>query len=110
MKVLAAFLRAPRPRHVRELASVCGLSPGGVSDILRRLRAAGVLRQRVQGNRTCYSLTLSEQERLIFGQLFARCEEARLQERARRLGGNARDRLEWMDEAYAYFREVKGGQ
>ena len=108
MKVLRAFLRSPRPRHLRELCSVCELSPGGVSDILRRLDEAGVLKRSAHGNRKYHTLRLDEQEQKVFEELFSLYEKIAMQERAQEFGKHAPAKLEWMDEAYSFFKQVKG--
>lgn len=107
MKVLRAFVVRPKPRHLRELATVCGLSPGGVSDILRRLSDLGVLEATKHGNRKCYSLNISPQELGCLRRLFALDQESRLKERAERFSQNAAEKLAWMDETWGFFREVK---
>lgn len=108
MKVLHALLRAARPRHVRELGAVCGLSPGGVWDIVRRLEAAGVLERTTSGNRRCYTLALTEEEREILARVFLVREQNALQQRAERFSVRAQEKLSWMDATYSFYRRLKG--
>ena len=70
MKVIHAFLASDKPRYLRELVSVCLLSPGGVSDILKRLKSLDLLTESKQANRKYYELNFSDEEREVLQKLF----------------------------------------
>ena len=107
MKIIHAFLRSPEPRYLRELCSACALSPGGVSDILRRLSLLGILNESKIGNRKCYKLMISSEERKSLELLFSLYEEDKLRENAKLYSNKAAEKLEWMDETYSFFQKVK---
>ena len=106
-KIIGGLLLSSRPRHLRELAKEYDISASGVSDILRRLKDCGVLKEKREGNRRYLSLSLSSSERESLERLFNEAENQRLRERAIRFSKNAEKKLEWMDEAYKFMRQVK---
>jgi DNA-binding MarR family transcriptional regulator len=107
MQVVRGLLMSPAPRHLRDLAAQYGYSPAGVSDIVRRLKDAGVLTEKRTGNRLYLSLELSTEERESLMEFFTCADNSRLRERATRLGEHAADKLAWMDEAFQFHRSLK---
>lgn len=107
IKVVRALTLGAHPMCLRELVSVCGLSVGGVADILRRLSNSGILSSHRVGNRKCYELQISDRERALMQELETLYDESQLKERAVRFGKNAAEKLKWMDETYSFFQEVK---
>ena len=97
----------PHQLHLRELAGQYSLSPSGVSDILYRLKKAGVLSERRIGNRRCLALNLAEDEIACLEQLFSVYEKRIIEKRSKRFSRRAVEKLKWMDEAYAYYRNLK---
>lgn len=106
-KVIRGLLTSPKPRHLRDLASQYELSPAGVSDIIRRLKEAGVLHEQRKGNRRYFRLVLNEQERAHFESLFSIYELNVVRERASRYSRGAADKLADMDEAYSFYKKIK---
>ena len=109
-KVVRVLLHATREPHLRELAAACSLSPGGTVDVLRRLSERGVLRQGRVGNRTTYRLELSKREESVLSELFASYNLEFLESRIETFSRNAAEKLSWMDETYAFFKDVKQGR
>ena len=107
LRVTKSLAFASRPRHLRDLASEHSLSPSGVNDILRRLKKAGVLREKRVGNKRYLSLDLHPEELECLRNLFQISEYASLEKRARRFSKGAAEKLEWMDEAFKFYRKVK---
>ena len=110
MQVLLSLAASPKPRHLRDLAAGCALSLGGVSDILRRLTALGVLEVSRRGNRKCFSLKLGSEEQNLLEQMAELSRRTRMLKRAERFGRNAGAKLKWMDQSYLFFRQVKAGR
>jgi len=106
MRVLRAFISSNKPRYLREIVSLYNLSPGGVSDILRRLSKIGVLHEIRQGNRKYYELKVEGQELQLLKDFFSLCEKKSLEQRAERFSKNAAEKLKWMDESYTFFRQL----
>ena len=98
MKLVRGLIDSNEPRHLRELASQYSLSPSGVSDILRRLSALGVLEETKVKNRRCFSLSLPGEEVEVLRQFFRIYEGRIVQERASRFSKGAYERLSAMDE------------
>lgn len=107
MQVVRGLFYAPEPRHLRALAHECKLSPSGVSDILRRLSEAGLLKETRRGNRRCFVLRYSDTERAAIAAFLKAYELAFVESRARALEKRAPERLRWMNEAATFFRAVK---
>jgi len=107
MQVVRGVLLSPGQRHLRDLAGQYSLSPSGVSDILRRLKKAGVLTEESKGNRRCVSLNLPEAEVECLKQLFSIYENTLLEKRSARFSAGAAAKLKWMDEAYLYYKTLK---
>ena len=107
MKVLRGLLLAPGPRHIRDLASQYSYSPAGVSDILRRLKKVGALKEVRRGNRRCFALNVPPRDLACLKDFFHAFERALLEERAARFSRVAAKRLQWMDQAYEFYRDVK---
>lgn len=107
LKLLRGLALAPAPRHLRDLAKSYSLSPAGVSDILRRLKELGVLREERRGNKRFFWLAVTPQERGFLDGIFRAYEQQVILERATRLSKGAAERLQWMDEAYQFFDQVK---
>ncbi|MBX7143112.1 MAG: winged helix-turn-helix domain-containing protein [Oligoflexia bacterium] len=107
MQLIRGLINATRPRHLRELAYQHSLSPSGVSDIIRRLRKAGILNEIRQGNRRCFSLRLPPTELDCLRTFFRTFENAMIEQRSARFSANAAKKLEWMDEAYKFYRGVR---
>lgn len=101
------MMHSSRPRHIRELASQYKLSPAGVSDIIRRLKEAGVLTESRQANRRKLSLKLSKLEHECLSSFFLIQQNIKLKERAARFSKNAAKKLLWMDEAYQFYHKLK---
>ena len=53
MQILRGLMLSPGQRHLRDLAGQYFFSPSGVSDILRRLKKAGLLSEKRAENRRC---------------------------------------------------------
>ena len=105
--LLRGLALAPSPRHLRELARAYSLSPAGVTDILRRLKSLGVLKEARQGNKRFFSLALTLEEQRFLDGIFKGYEQQLIAERVARFSKEAPERLQWMDEAYQFFKEVK---
>lgn len=73
-----------RQRHLRDLAKQYSLSPSGVSDIIRRSIEFGVLVDKRVGNRKCYALNISTEERAHLRNIFVTYENHALAQRATR--------------------------
>ena len=95
------------PCHLRELAKEHGLSASGASDIVRRLKEAGVLREEWKGNKRILSLAVSLDEERMLRNLFRESEKKWAAKRAAKFSKRAKEKLIWMDEAYKFFRKVK---
>ena len=107
MRVVRGLMLSPRPRHIRDLAAQYSFSPAGVSDILRRLRRTGLLKEVREGNRRSFSLDLPKGERDCLQMFFSIFERSLLEERVARFSRNAPEKLQWMDDAYSFYRNVK---
>lgn len=107
IRVLRYLGASQAPCHLRQLVSDCELSPGGVSDILRRLFSLGVLKRERAGNKLLYSLSITDREKILLENLLLSLQSSALEERAKSFSKNALSKFEWMDEAYTFFREVK---
>jgi len=107
IRIIRGLLLSPKPRHLRDLASQYELSPAGASDILRRLKKAGILKEQREGNRRCFYLNLSEEELAHLTSLFQVFERRLIEERAIKISRHAIDRLTWMDKAYKFYRGIK---
>jgi len=107
MQVVRGLLLNPEQRHLRDLASQYSLSPSGVSDILRRLKKAGVLTEKRIGNRRCVGLDLSSDEVDCLRHLFSIYENSILRQRSESFSRGATEKLEWMDQAYQFYRTLK---
>ena len=107
MQIIRAMLLSPGQRHLRDLANNSSLSPAGVSDILRRLKDAGVLAEKRVGNRRCLQLNLSSDELDCLKQFFLIYENTTLRRRAAKFSQRASEKLKWMDEAYEFYHGLK---
>ena len=107
MKLLRGLMLSSGPMHLRELASDYSLSPAGVSDLLRRLKKLGVIREKKLGNRRGIFLNFSPHEQEGLRNFFAAIEKDFIMQRARRFDRNAMEKFEWMDEAYEFYRGLK---
>lgn len=96
-----------QPRHLRDLSNSFQLSPAGVSDILSRLKKLGVLIEFKKQNRIEYSLKLENQESLCLKQLFELYEETTLKQRAVRFSLRAKEKFEWIDQAFCDYQKIK---
>ena len=105
--IIRGLMTSQQPRHLRDLATQYKLSPAGVSDILRRLKETGFLKEEKQGNRRCVSLQMTEEERDCLTRLFSVYEMAAVRQRAAKFGKNAATKLKGMDEMYSFYRRVK---
>lgn len=106
-KIIRGLMSSSKPRHLRELASQYDLSPAGVSDIIRRLQAAGVLSEERKGNRRYLTLQMSAKEQNCFNELFSIYELDLVRERAPKFGKGAAAKLEGMDEGYLFYKNAK---
>lgn len=109
MRVIKSLLETTQPRHIRDLASQHALSPAGVSDIVRRLKAAGALKERRIGNRRCVSLNICSEEMECMRLFFTVLENTLLEKRAKTFSRTAAKKLEWMEEASEFYRDLKRG-
>jgi len=107
MQIVRGLMMSSGERHLRDLASQYSLSPSGVSDILRRLKAAGVLTDKRVKNRRCFNLLLAEEERRCLHELFSIYEKKLIADRAARFSEKAVSTFEWMDEAYHFYNQLK---
>ncbi|MCB0358100.1 MAG: helix-turn-helix transcriptional regulator [Bdellovibrionales bacterium] len=119
MSALSRFLmqqswaRVLRPltahsRSVRELVDLTGMSPAGVTDVLRRLRESGVVTATPIGKELRYSLALDAEERSRLQAFVADEVDRRLHQRARLLSGRREEVVGWIDETIAAFQETSG--
>ncbi len=110
MMVLKSLVECSAPRHLREIATQCALSPGGVSDIIRRLKSLGVVIQRKEKNKNLLVLRLSRSEREYLAKLFDTYRQHRLVERAATFRNIALKKFQWMDDASAELRQIKAAR
>jgi DNA-binding MarR family transcriptional regulator len=109
MTIVRALLHSSDPRHLRDLANQHSISPAGVSDILRRLKQLGVLKEYKRGNRRCVALDISDHERSILTNLFSAYQVAALERRAKTFSRRALKKFIWIDEARSYARDLPRG-
>ena len=107
MRVMRVFMTSQNELSLRSIVAATGLSVGGTADILRRISDAGVIKVRTVANRKCYDLNLSDRERSLLRLVISLHNETWLQERAERFSLNAAEKLEWMDDTYSFFKQVK---
>lgn len=108
LKIILSLLQdSAAGLHVRALSNLHGISVGGVSDILRRLKDAGLINEEWHGNRRQITLKISPAEEKCLRLLFDESEYRKSRRRALRFSKNARQKLEWMDEAYKFYRNLK---
>lgn len=107
MRLLRGLIIGDGPRHLRELADTYALSPAGVSDIIRRLRQIGVLKEARVRNKRYFTLNLSSHEHECLKRFFADVDKSVLESRAKRFSRNAAQKLQWMDDAYKFYRNIK---
>ncbi|NDC38394.1 MAG: hypothetical protein EBZ48_10125 [Proteobacteria bacterium] len=110
LQIIRRLLLSPEQPHLRDLAKNSSLSPAGVSDILRRLKALGVLTEKRIGNRRCLGLNISAEERDCLSALFREYERASLQRRAARFSQTAAEKLQWMDQTYTFYSRLKSAK
>lgn len=108
MTILRALLLSSRPRHLRELSAQFALSPSGVSDILRRMRTLGILREVRIKNRRCFSVELPKEEAEYLKAIFSYYQTQMLKQRSLRFRDQALKKFAWIDEAQQYTRQLKG--
>jgi DNA-binding transcriptional ArsR family regulator len=109
-EIVRGLVTSARPRHLRELAREYGASPAGVSDILARLKMAGVLDERREGNRRLFSLRIGDEDRECLMGLFKVYELQRVRRRAHRANRRSAAmiaKLNDMDEMYTFYRKAK---
>ena len=109
-EIVRGLVTSSRPRHLRELARQYGASPAGVSDILARLKTAGVLDERKEGNRRLCSLRIGDEDRECLMGLFKVYELQRVRRRAHRANRRSETmiaKLNDMDEMYSFYRKAK---
>ncbi|MCO6431017.1 MAG: helix-turn-helix transcriptional regulator [Deltaproteobacteria bacterium] len=106
-KVLASLLRNREPRHLREIAADTGVSPAGLSDILRRLKKVGLLNEDRRGNRRYLSLKSTPLEQDSFRFLAKQSEAEWLERRSLGFSKVAKERFQWMDDTYRAYRRIK---
>jgi hypothetical protein len=107
MTVVRGLMCSSQPRHIRDLATRYRLSPAGVSDIIRRLKILGVLKESAHKNRKCFSLILSDAERRCLKMWLTCYDDLILKQRAIRFSRGAKEKLAWMDQSYCEYRSIK---
>lgn len=107
MHLLRILSLSDRPRHLRDLADRCALSPAGVSDILRRLRQIGALKEKRLSNKRYFVLDMPPLELECLKRFFTDVDKSVLQARAKRYSRHAVKKLQWMDDAYKFYRDIK---
>lgn len=107
LKVVNALINSPTPVHLREIASSYSLSPGGVSDILNRLRHQGLLTERKVGNTKRYSLNINDEERKVLLEFFKIFWRVNANKNTVALNLFASKRLKWMDQARLDYKRIK---
>ena len=109
-KIVRGLLSGRAPRHLRDLARDYDASPAGVTDVINRLKDAGVVIETRQGNRRLISLKISEREHESLASLFAVYESQLVKTRARRINRHPdriANKLRDMDEMYEFYRTAK---
>ncbi len=106
-KILRVLCLTRQPLHLRQLVSICALSPAGVSHILKRLLKLNVLDAHKQANRIKYTLSLSSNELQFLEEFLLALDATFLQKRAKRFSEKAVSKFEWMDQTYSFFKKVK---
>lgn len=107
LRVLRSLVISPNPRHLRDIAKNNSLSVSGVSDILRRLKESGLIKDKKTGNKKVISLNLDKESLEWLQDLFVAYEKAFLAERSKRFSRYAIQRIEWMEASYRMFKEIK---
>jgi DNA-binding MarR family transcriptional regulator len=107
IRVVRGLALSPEPLHVREIATRYNLSPAGVSDILKRLKDLGAIKDQRIGNRRCIFLSLSAVDSDCLDQILRSYEENTIRQRAPRLSKRAADKLKWMDQTFILFSKKK---
>lgn len=109
-EIVRGLLTSEQPRHLRDLARDYGASPAGVSDVLARLKRAGVLVEQRVENRRVFSLCVSDEDRECLNRLFKVYELQRVRQRAQRANrrsGRMSAKLQDMDEMYCFYKKAK---
>lgn len=110
LQIVRGLLTSAEPRHLRDLARDYDASPAGVSDVVARLKKAGVLIETKRGNRRLFSLCVSDQERECLTSLFKVYESQRVRARAQRINKHPERiaaKLLDMEEMFLFYRQAK---
>ena len=110
MRVIGSLVKSSKPLHTRSLSARNSLSPAGVSDIIRRLKQAGLLKQSKRKNAKCFTLDIKRAEIECLKSFFAAYQIACLEARAAVLSRTALAKLSWMDESYIFYKRLKRSQ
>ena len=104
LSMLRAIGFSKRPRGVRELADMCGLSPRGSLLVLERLQRAGLVLRERQG----YRSSIGPEDQRLLRQCIASAQRSKIRASARRI---SRDRsrvvVRWLRDGYAQWRRIK---
>jgi DNA-binding MarR family transcriptional regulator len=107
MTILRGLLLSSKPRHLRDLSAQYLISPAGVSDIIRRLSALGILRENRDKNKIGYTLICSDTEAQCLKNMFLIYQRTQLEQRSVRFSKNAIDKFKWIDESAEFYRQIR---
>lgn len=108
MDVLAAIVASARPKSLREIVDLTGLSPGGVSDVLRRLTSAGIVERVPTKNRILFSPKLTSEEKGFITYAVEQRRVARIKARADLYSKRSRASIAWIDETIRTVNKGRG--
>ncbi len=104
MKVLRVLVMSDRPKCLREIVDLSGISLGGVQDVLRRLEESQVIVGKRDSNKILFSLSVSQAETKMLREIVNVALRTELQSRAERYSKKREKIIGWIDETVSTWQ------
>ena len=98
MKLIYALSVSSRPRSLRELADMTGLSVSTVQDLVRRLKAAKIISSKPVANKIFYSLEINNEEEELIQEIIKAATQEKTRKLAKKYSLRSEKVINWIDE------------
>ncbi len=98
MKLIYALSVSSRPRSLRELADMTGLSVSTVQDLVRRLKAAKIISSKPVANKIFYSLEINNEEEELIQEIIKVATQEKTRKLAKKYSLRSEKVINWIDE------------
>jgi DNA-binding MarR family transcriptional regulator len=107
LKILRVIHHSPCRYSLRQIAVLCDMSPSTAGGVLKQLVSRSIVEKIHKGNKTSYTLSVSEEDRKVLKFLLDAYEKNNIKASAEELSKVAFQKVAWIDETLTGLEDAR---